>query len=48
MASENSKLPYEKPQLTKHAQLREVTLDSSGGNNGKGNDNGKGSADVFQ
>jgi len=29
---------YEKPELTKHAQLKEVTL-SSTGNNGNGNGN---------
>jgi hypothetical protein len=35
-------MEYKKPKLTKHAQLREVTLSSVGGNNANGNGNGNG------
>ena len=39
-----TKLGYEKPELVKHAQLKEVTLSSTGSGNGNsnGNSNGKG------
>lgn len=44
------KATYEKPVLTKHAQLREVTLSSvgsgGGGNNGKGKGKGSGNNPV--
>lgn len=43
----NEKLVYEKPVLTKHAQLREVTLSSLGSGNiggNNGNDKPKGNS----
>jgi len=43
----SEKLQYERPVLTKHAQLREVTLSSLGGNgNGNGNGGGQGNNGV--
>lgn len=42
---EMNKKPYEKPQLQKHQQLKEVTLSSVGGSdgdNGGGKGKGKG------
>ena len=37
-----SKMTYEKPELTKHAQLREVTLSSTGGFSHGGGHSGHG------